>query len=125
MFEQTRKRLTLMYSGMLALILLVVFVGFYWTLSAIMLRNEQAQLEAIGEKAIHEWKESRERKLLPQSSEEEGLIVERRMDFDFLQPNQLFMLVTKEQQLFKLNAEHDSQLASAIQKPLGGSRISP
>ncbi|MFJ9500086.1 sensor histidine kinase [Brevibacillus centrosporus] len=118
MFEQTRKRLTLMYSGMLALILLVVFVGFYWTLSAIMLRNEQAQLEAIGEKAIHEWKESRERKLLPQSSEEEGLIVERRMDFDFLQPNQLFMLVTKEQQLFKLNAEHDSQLASAIQKAI-------
>ncbi|QRG68059.1 sensor histidine kinase [Brevibacillus choshinensis] len=115
MFEQTRKRLTLMYSGMLALILLVVFVGFYWTLSAIMFRNEQSQLEAIGEKAIHEWKESRERKLLPQGSEEAGNLGERRMDFDFLQPNQLFMLLTKEEQLFKLNAEHDGELASAIQ----------
>lgn len=118
MFEQTRKKLTLMYSGMLALILLVVFVGSYWTLSAIIHRNEQAQLESIAEKSIHEWKESQERMLLPGPPGAGGIPVRGRMDFDFLQPNQICLLVTKEQQLVKLNPAHDGSLSSAFQQAI-------
>ncbi|WP_312113398.1 sensor histidine kinase [Brevibacillus reuszeri] len=118
MFEHTRKKLTLMYSGMLALILLVVFVGSYWIVSAIIHRNEQAQLESIAEKTIHEWKESQMRMLLPRPSEEGGSPARGRMDFDFLQPNQLCLIVSKGQQMLKQNPAHHSSLSSIFQQAI-------
>ncbi|WP_055748056.1 sensor histidine kinase [Brevibacillus choshinensis] len=117
MFEKTRKKLTLMYSGMLALILVVVFVGFYWTLAAVIGRNEQMQLESIAEKAIHEWKESQERKLSGRSGEADPNFVGR-MDLDFLQQNQIFMLVSNEQMLVKMSPEHDGKFASSFQQAI-------
>lgn len=113
MFEKTRKKLTLMYSGMLAFILIAVFVGFYWTLVAVVNRNEQARLESIGEKAIHEWRESHERKLSGRPDEEDSS-VRGRMDFDFLQENQIVMLASDHERLVKANSEHDDILSSAF-----------
>lgn len=118
MFEKTRKKLTLMYSGMLALILLVVFVGSYWTLSAVIYRNEQVQLESIAEKAIHEWKEEQERGPLPGRPGEESFPVRGRMDFDFLQPNQIVMFVSKEQWLVKPSSGSDGFSSSAFQQAI-------
>ncbi|BAH46193.1 two-component sensor histidine kinase [Brevibacillus brevis NBRC 100599] len=118
MFEYTRKKLTLMYSGMLALILLVVFFGSYWTLAAIIHRNEQTQLESIAEKTIHEWKESQTRMLLPRPPGEGGIPVKGRMDFDFLQPNQLCLIVSKGQQMLKQNPAHHSSLLSVFQQAI-------
>ncbi len=90
MFEQTRRKLTLMYSGMLALILATVFVGFYLLLSAIIDQNVRERLEIAAEKAVHEWNEHQH--WLPMNPGEDR----RKFEFVFLQPNQFAIFVPED-----------------------------
>ncbi|MFD2369535.1 sensor histidine kinase [Brevibacillus sp. GCM10020057] len=113
MFEQTRKKLTLMYSGMLAFILIAVFVGFYWTLAAVISRNEQAQLESIGEKAVHEWREFQERRLSGRPLVGESPARDR-IDVDFLQENQMMLLASGDEWLIKTSGKHGDAVSAAI-----------
>ncbi|MGD8191435.1 sensor histidine kinase [Brevibacillus ginsengisoli] len=113
MFEKTRKKLTLMYSGMLAFILLTIFLGFYFTLSTIVTRNEQSQLDNVAAKTIHEWDEYQKR--IRMHVQLPGIDKQDKIDFDYLQQNQIAMIVTEQNQLIAGNPHNDSSLLEQIQ----------
>ncbi|MEK8127132.1 ATP-binding protein [Paenibacillus filicis] len=55
MIRQTRRRLLLTYSSILALILVVMAVSFYLILSGVVTRDEHSRLEKAGKKTVQEW----------------------------------------------------------------------
>ncbi|TVY09696.1 sensor histidine kinase [Paenibacillus cremeus] len=64
MFEKTRRQLTVFFSLMLVLILLVMTVLFYFVLSTSLKRNENAVLNSLYDKANVSW-DRRKREFVP------------------------------------------------------------
>lgn len=93
MIPNTRKQLTIFYSTMIGLILLLMAVSFYFVLSDVVHRDERHNLESAGQKAVAEWlKQS----LPTQDAEEireQHETDSKRMEWEYLQSDQ-FAVVT-------------------------------
>lgn len=85
MIPNTRKHLTLFYSTMIGLILLIMAVSFYYALSEVIHRDENHNLEAAAYKAREEWLH-----ISPQDAEEsqERRQADHAMEWEYLQSDQ-------------------------------------
>lgn len=85
MIPNTRKHLTLFYSTMIGLILLIMAVSFYYVMSEVIHRDENHNLEAAAYKAQDEWLH-----LSPQDAEEsrERRQADHTMEWEYLQSDQ-------------------------------------
>lgn len=100
MFEKTRKTLTVFYSGIIGIILLIMVFSFYFSLSAVISTNVRGQLQSITDRMAHEWKEHAE------GEDMSGF------DWDFLQPNQFVLVLDRNHQPLLDSFRGEQQLLS-------------
>ncbi|WP_314590039.1 ATP-binding protein [Paenibacillus terrigena] len=55
MIKRTRQKLLFIYSGIIALILVIMAASFYFILSGVVNRDEHSRLEKAAEKTVQEW----------------------------------------------------------------------
>lgn len=55
MFKRTRRQLTLIYSGIIGIILVILMISFYIALSEIMHKNEKGRLSDTSQETLREW----------------------------------------------------------------------
>jgi hypothetical protein len=55
MFKKTRRQLTLVYSGIIGIILLIMTVSFYVTLSAVIQQNEKVRIFDVAKESLQAW----------------------------------------------------------------------
>ncbi|MGE5702587.1 MAG: sensor histidine kinase [Clostridia bacterium] len=102
MFEKTRRKLTLFYGGIAALLLLIMVFCFYFSLTTVISLNERSRLQTLTEKLEREWHEnrnpdkkgSREKASRPPGPHKEHI---GRIDWDFLQPTQFSYILDRNQ----------------------------
>ncbi|MHA6532917.1 sensor histidine kinase [Paenibacillus sp. BAC0078] len=92
MIPNTRKQLTVFYSTMIGLILLIMAVSFYWVLSDVVHRDERHNLESAGQKAVAEWLNQSPHPQDAEEVREQHQANSRRMEWEYLQSDQFVVI---------------------------------
>jgi signal transduction histidine kinase len=119
MFEKTRMKLIVMYSGLIACILLIMVVLFYFLLSKTISNSEEKQLSLTTELIQNEWNNK-----MPQpkpSFPAEATFI----NYDFIPLNQFFVLTTENGNVLFHSLRDEALLTflkPALQQNLAASR---
>ncbi|WP_449602111.1 sensor histidine kinase [Paenibacillus sp. Marseille-Q9583] len=106
MIPNTRRQLTIFYSTMIGLILLIMAASFYWVLTDVMHRDQRHNLESAGQKALDEWLNKSPQAQDAEEIREQRQAVTHRMEWEYLQSDQ-FAVIT------------DSLWTITVQSPAG------
>ncbi|WP_083609433.1 MULTISPECIES: cell wall metabolism sensor histidine kinase WalK [unclassified Paenibacillus] len=110
MIPNTRRQLTIFYSTMIGLILLIMAASFYWVLTDVMHRDERHNLESAGQKAVNEW---RNHSPGPQDKEEireQRQTDSHRMEWEYLQSDQFAVITDPSWTIFVHSPEGNNLL---------------
>ncbi|WP_379154283.1 sensor histidine kinase [Paenibacillus sp. sgz5001063] len=110
MIPNTRRQLTIFYSTMIGLILLLMAASFYWVLTDVLHRDERHNLESAGQKAVNEWLHP---SLEPQEQEEireQRQENSQRMEWEYLQSDQFAVITDLSWTIFVHSPGENNQL---------------
>ncbi|QSF46297.1 sensor histidine kinase [Paenibacillus tianjinensis] len=110
MIPNTRRQLTIFYSTMIGLILLIMAVSFYGVLTDVMHRDERHNLESAGLKALDEWLN---KPVLAEDAEEireQRQAGARRMEWEYLQSDQFAVIADSSWTVFVHSPERNNLL---------------
>ncbi|WP_060862413.1 sensor histidine kinase [Paenibacillus riograndensis] len=92
MIPNTRKQLTIFYSTMIGLILLIMAASFYSVLSNVIHRDERHNLESAGQRAVDEWLNQSPHPKDAEEIREQHQADRRRMEWEYLQSDQFVVI---------------------------------
>lgn len=120
MFQRTRTRLTLVFGCLLALILILVTLAYYFFLQETIQRNERNQLANIQEKTSRQW----EHRLEESNKERRDMKRESRgIDWQYLQSNEMVVIMTPEPKTFVSTTSNTAMMEQMMKWALANQPI--
>ncbi|WP_236334244.1 sensor histidine kinase [Paenibacillus auburnensis] len=110
MIPNTRRQLTIFYSTMIGLILLIMAGSYYWVLTDVMHRDEKHNLESAGQKAMDEWRNKPEQSQDAEEIHEQQQDGARRMEWEYLQSDQFAVITDSSWTIFVHSPEGNNLL---------------
>jgi signal transduction histidine kinase len=96
MFKKTRTQLTLLYAGIIGLILVIMALFFYFVLSAVLHKNENDRLSNAAQQALLKWTQYLQKKVVAHVNTDGH---ELKMEWEYIQADQFGLIVGRDGQI--------------------------
>ncbi|MBE1447372.1 sensor histidine kinase [Paenibacillus sp. OAS669] len=120
MFQRTRMRLTLVFGCVLALILILVTLAYYFFLQETIQRNERSEMANILEKTSRQWEHRLEEGL---KDHRDGKRESRGIDWQYLQSNELVVIKASDNRLYVSSTAYAAMSERMVQWARAGQSV--